>query len=351
MIDIHPWQRGPRELLQFAITAYASPDEAGRRISFLLMDVCVETTLRTFLGLPVKISGSAKGYLDLKQYVNGKFHDLTKGIEAAAPGRIPDNELHHLRFYHNVRNRLYHEGNGITIPEEHVRGYGTLAAKLLKELLEIDGHAMLPRAWKQADLTQVHSLDEMRRELERELDQFENAINAVMEKVAPKMVYPSTIRRLKELADFSITTFGADLRSFHDLINKNLTDEKAREWLLKFLADDLSYDPPNVVSNSQLIMELGKNPTAFYSFLIGMQFIPLEEISMDTLDNWDDISFIQQDEYSILGIYESAKYLLEMLRDKHWLGMSETKLLERCKDLRDKLKTISPKVAGLHLPN
>lgn len=116
MIDIHPWQRGPRELLQFAITAYASPDEAGRRISFLLMDVCVETTLRTFLGLPVKISGSAKGYLDLKQYVNGKFHDLTKGIEAAAPGRIPDNELHHLRFYHNVRNRLITKAMGSQFP-------------------------------------------------------------------------------------------------------------------------------------------------------------------------------------------------------------------------------------------
>lgn len=351
MIDIHPWQRGPRELFQFAITAYASPDEAGRRISFLLIDVCVETTLRTFLGLPVKISGSAKGYSDLKQYVGGKFHDLIKGIEAAAPERIPDDELHHLRFYHNARNRLYHEGNGITIPEEHVRGYGTLAAKLLKELLEIDGHAMLPRAWKQADPTQAHSLDELRRDLERELDQFEHAINAVMEKLAPKMVYPSTIRRLKELADFNITTFGVDLQSFRDLISQNITDDKAREWLLKFLADDLSYDSPQVISNSQLIMELAKDPTAFYSFLVGMQFVPLEDISMDTIDKWDDISFIQQDDYSILGVYESAKFFFEMLRDRHWLGMSETQLLERCKELRDKLKMISPKLAGLLLPS
>lgn len=317
MIDIHPWQRGPRELFQFAITAYASPDEAGRRISFLLIDVCVETALRTFLGLPVKISGSAKGYPVLKQYANGKFHDLTKGIEAAAPGRIPDNELHHIRFYHNVRNHLYHEGNGITIPEEHVRGYGTLAAKLLKELLEIDGHAMLPRVWKQVDPTQSHSLDEMRGDLERELNRFEHAINAVMEKIAPKMVYPSTICRLKELADFTIATFGANLESFRDLINKNLTDEKAREWLSKFLADDLSSDSPQVISNSQLIMELAKDPTAFYSFLVGMQFVPLDDISMDTLDKWDDISFIQQAEYSILGVYESAKFFFEMLRDKH----------------------------------
>ncbi|MGB4066804.1 MAG: hypothetical protein WBK08_02115 [Nitrospira sp.] len=351
MIDSHPWQRGPRELFQFAITAYASPDEAGRRISFLLIDVCVETTLRTFLGLPVKISGSGKEYSDLKQYANGTFHNLTKGVEAAAPGRIPDDELHHLRFYHNVRNRLYHEGNGITIPEEHVRGYGTLAAKLLKELLGIDGHALLSHAWKQVDPTQSHALDEMRRDLERELDQFKHAINAVMEKIAPKMVYPSTIRRLKELADFTITTFGSDLGSFRDLINKNLTNQKAREWLLKFLADDLSYDSPQVIANSQLIMELAKDSTAFYSFLVGMQFVPIEDISMDTLDHWDDISFIQQAEYSILGVYESAKHFFEILRDKHWFGMSETELLERCKDLRDKLKMISPKVAGLHLPN
>lgn len=172
-----------------------------------------------------------------------------------------------------------------------------------------------------------------------------------MEKIAPKMVYPSTICRLKELADFTIATFGANLESFRDLINKNLTDEKAREWLSKFFADDLSSDSPQVISNSQLIMELAKDPTAFYSFLVRMQFVPLDDISMDTLDKWDDISFIQQVEYSILGVYESAKFFFEMLRDKHWLGMSETELLERCKDLRDKLKTISPKVAGLQLSN
>lgn len=346
MKNIHPWQSGPRELFQFAITAYSNSDEAGRRISFLLIDVCVETTLRTFLGLPIKISGSAIGYQDLKQYANGKFHDLIKGIEIAARGRIPDDDLHHLRFYHETRNRLYHEGNGMTIPEEHVRGYGTLAATLLNELLGIDGRSMLPNTWTKASPAQSRVLDEMRRELESEIDQFERAINAVMEKTAPKMVYPNTIRRLKDLSDFSITTFGANLQSFRDLIDENLADEKARKWLLRLLADDVSYDRPQAIANSQFVMELARDSVTFFSFLVGMQFVPLDDISMDTLDNWDDISFIRQDDYSIMGVYESAKYFLKMLHEKHWYGMSEAQLLERCKELRERLKLISPKVAA-----
>jgi hypothetical protein len=349
--NTHPWQSGPRELFQFAINAYNNGDDSGRRITFLLIDVCVETTLRTFLGLPVRISGSKIGYSDLKQFANGKFHDLTKGVERATSGKISDDVLHHLRFYHNIRNRLYHEGNGMTVPEEHVRGYGTLAANLLKELLGIDGEAMLPGTWKDESAKKSCALEEMRRDLEKEIERFEHAINSVMERSAPRMIYPSTVRKLKELSEFDITTFGAKLQSFRKLIEENLSDEKLRTWLLRFLAYDVSYDPPQVISNSQLIMALGKDPTAFYALLIGIQSLPIDDVSMDTLDNWDDISFIQQDDYSIMGVYESARFLLAMLNDKHWFGFSEVQLLERSEQLRSKLKSISPKIEGLRLSN
>ena len=98
-------------------------------------------------------------------------------------------------------------------------------------------------------------------------------------------------------------------------------------------------------------MALGKDPTAFYALLSGIQSLPIDDVSMDTLDNWDDISFIEQDDYSIMGVYESARFLLKMLNDKHWFGISEVQLLERCEQLRSKLKSISPKIEGLPLSN
>ncbi|MFC1679039.1 hypothetical protein ACFL2T_02385 [Elusimicrobiota bacterium] len=343
----HPWQSGPRELFAFAIKTHTTADDASRRISYLLIDVCVETTFRTFLGLPAKTSGSKVGYSELRRHATGKFHELSKGVKLATGGRVSDEILDHVLFYHNTRNRLYHEGNGMTVPEEHVRGYGTLAAKLLMELLGVDGNAILPVSWKQQSASEFRALQEMGRYLSKEIARFGHAINVVMEKCEPRMVYPSTISKLKEHSEFDITTFGGKLQSFRELLEVNISNKELRKWLLDFLADDVSYDQAQVISNSQFIMELGKDPVVFYSFLIGMQSLPMEDISMETLDNWDDISFIGQDDYSIMGVYESARFFSEMLGKKHWFGMNETQLVERCRELKDKLHAILPQIEKL----
>ena len=54
-----------------------------------------------------------------------------------------------------------------------------------------------------------------------------------------------------------------------------------------------------MITNTQFIIGLGKDPITFYSFMIRIRFVPMEDISMENLDNWDDISFIAQDEYSL----------------------------------------------------
>ena len=340
----HPWQSGPRELFQFAINANNSPCDGGSRIAFLLIDVCVETTFRTFLSLPERISGSGIGYPELRRYAAGNFHELAKGVGLAAGGKVSDDELNHVRFYHGVRNRLYHEGNGITVGEEYVRGYGTLVANLLNRLLGVDGEEMLPAVWKKRHDASSHALADMRKGLKREIDRFQHLINLVMEHSEPRMIYPSTVRKLAECSEFDIITFGAKLQSFRQLLEENISNEKLRAWLLEFLADDVNYDRPQAISNSQLIMELGKDPVALYSVLVGIQTIPLENVSMETLDNWDDISYIRQDDYSIMGLYESAKFFEDMFGGKHWFGISEAKLMERCGDLRNRLEAISERM-------
>lgn len=344
----HPWQSGPRELFQFAVSTMDTADDISRRIAFLLLDVCVETTFRTYLSLPDQVSGSNVKHSERRRYAGAGFHDLAKGVGLAANKKISEDELHHAKFYHDIRNRLYHEGNGITVREEYVQGYVTLAATFLKQLVGIDGESMLPEISKQRDAADPVALKQMKEELPKDIAKFEHLINLVMERSEPRMIYPSTIRRLGELSQFAIATFPGKLQEFRELIEKTIFDQKLRLWLLNFLADDLSYDRPQVISNSQFVMELGENPICFYAFLIGMKSLPLKDVGIDTLDNWDDISFIQQDDYSIMGIYESAKHFADILVDKGYrLGMSDAQILERCLDLQGRFRSANAKLEGL----
>ena len=346
----HPWQSGPRELFQFAMDALDSSEEVNRRIAFLLVDVCVETTFKTFLGLPTSLSGSKVAHSDLRRYAAGHFHDLAEGVGRAAAGKITDDALHYARFYHGIRNRLYHQGHGITVREEYVQGYAALAANFLKQLIGIDAEGMLPAVWRHGYAASSVALKQLYKDLSKDIHRFEHLVSLAMEHSEPRMIYPSTIHKLKDISQFDVATFAGKLHAFRDLVEANISNDKLRSWLVIFLANDVSYDSPQIILNSQFIMELGQEPVSFYAFLIGMQSLPLEDVSMETLDNWDDISFIGQDDYSIMGIYESAKILLEMLDGKYSVGISEAQMLERCKELQGRLKSTATKLEDLPVP-
>ncbi len=44
----------------------------------------------------------------------------------------------HIEYYHEIRNKLYHDGEGITVSEENAKNYARLAILLLKTLLDVD---------------------------------------------------------------------------------------------------------------------------------------------------------------------------------------------------------------------
>jgi hypothetical protein len=61
--SLHPWQRPALDLLQFALKTSKSKTPIDQLVSFLLLDVCVETTLRTYLSLPDGMVDSDMKYL------------------------------------------------------------------------------------------------------------------------------------------------------------------------------------------------------------------------------------------------------------------------------------------------
>jgi hypothetical protein len=89
-IYMHPWQRNPGELLDFALQTAQSTININQLVSFLLLDVCVETTMRTYLSLPEGLIESDLGYFERRKYSEENFHTLTMGVAASAKGKIGD---------------------------------------------------------------------------------------------------------------------------------------------------------------------------------------------------------------------------------------------------------------------
>ena len=134
----HPWQSGPTELIRYALDHLHRPSDLSQRIAFLLLDVGVETLFKTFLELPEEVTGAKMSYSKRRAAVEGSFHDLLEGLKEAAGDRLAGIELTHVQFYHNLRNKLYHQGNGITIPVDKANGYASIAVELLRRLLSVD---------------------------------------------------------------------------------------------------------------------------------------------------------------------------------------------------------------------
>ena len=134
----HPWQNGPTEIIDHAITHLYGSADFDQRMAFLLLDIGVETTLRTYLILPEEVTKAQSSFSDRRKSAEGSFHELLQGVGKAARNRLAGINIQHIHFYHNLRNKLYHEGNGITIPTEKAHAYAEIAVNLLKTLLDVD---------------------------------------------------------------------------------------------------------------------------------------------------------------------------------------------------------------------
>jgi hypothetical protein len=142
----HPWQHGPSELISYAVEHMHRPSDFDQRVAFLLLDVGVETLFKVYLSLPGHLTGTDLPFKERREAVEGNFHQLLEGVSKAAGASLSSTALDHVRYYHNLRNRLYHEGDGITVPVVQVRGYAQVAVELLRVLLGVDLSEQLRKA-------------------------------------------------------------------------------------------------------------------------------------------------------------------------------------------------------------
>lgn len=347
--NTHPWQSGPIELFKFALENLKNPNEINQRISFLLFDIGVETLFKTYLILPEEVTKTPLPYAERKKYANGNFHDLLKGIRLAANTKINETDLHHVKFYHNIRNNLYHQGNGITVRQDHVNGYATTATTLLKQLLEIDLTTLIEieTSMNQENSLTMETLIDTRKELVDGISRLRDLVRLFTEKIEPKLIYPSTVGKLNEIATgINVSTFPSKLEEFRTLIEKNMNDQEMKSWFLHFISNDICCDGPQVILNTQFIMELGKDPISFYLFLIGFFYLPIDDVTKDSVEESEDISFIDSDDYHVVGIYNAACFFVEFLLSDQNFDRLNMGVIERSQEILSKLRDIINRMEG-----
>jgi len=336
--ELHPWQEGPVGLLQFARDTSRSADQLNQLVAFLLLDICVETTMRTFLSLPDGLAPSKIKYFERRKFSEGNFHALTSGVEAACVIPIAAKDLHYVKYYHAKRNQLYHQGTGITVASVDVERYMRVAASLLSQLLGV-GQEVSPTSSGDASSLTKEQVARLGAELPRNIEQFRELINALFEKIEPRFVYPSTIKQLSTIAEgIDAVSFPRKLNDFSQLVARTIADHEIKTWFMGLLADDVAGDSEQTLRNSQFLMEAGKDHYALCSLIAGVFFLPVGDVRKEDVDRHDDISFLAQDDYSIMGIYTACVSFAGYAAHADGRMMFENPgLVERAMEVNDKL--------------
>jgi uncharacterized protein YutE (UPF0331/DUF86 family) len=135
--NVPPWASGPGEILRHAFSLLKRDSDKNRRLAMLSIDNAVELMLKTFLGLPTRITGLR---ITRKEYeeASESFPRLLDAMEKHAPKKLSGVDLGEIEWYHRLRNELYHDGNGLTVEREKVVVYSELAKALFKNLFDIE---------------------------------------------------------------------------------------------------------------------------------------------------------------------------------------------------------------------
>lgn len=130
------WASGSLELLRHADSHIQLDTAFDSRIAFISIDNSVETSIRTFLSLPEKISGVKFQKKEVDEAGNSfpKMVDLLFSKSRSKLSGLDDGDIEH---YHRIRNQLYHNGTGLGVDRRYLDAYRQIAAVLLNNLFGV----------------------------------------------------------------------------------------------------------------------------------------------------------------------------------------------------------------------
>ena len=132
------WASGALELLRHADSHIDLDSAFDKRIAFISVDNCVEVCIRTFLSLPLAKSNVKVPRAEIDAAANS-FPKLLGLLFTHVPDRVSGLDADDIEHYHRIRNTLYHDGTGLSVDEQYLKAYRSIAEILLQNLFGVTG--------------------------------------------------------------------------------------------------------------------------------------------------------------------------------------------------------------------
>ncbi len=212
------WHTTAQKLIKYA-GKFRSSDEFERHVGYLLLDVGVETFLKSFLIMPnIKTKSPfkereriVKGIVDknsknsiveekttLTNLDSLNFHTLVEAVKQVDEPKINEKDLRRTEHYHNIRNKIYHQGEGIIPAKEKFDEYLQLAERLLATLLNTDKQSEDHLTDDEAFWLDIKFKLAVYR-LQKDLQEFQLNIGVAAEAFAPKITSKRVEKGVKKI--------------------------------------------------------------------------------------------------------------------------------------------------------
>lgn len=125
-----PWLKGSLELLKHAVYHFRQGTPADLRFAMIHTDNAIELAGRLYLKMEVRLQDtlSPGEVKELDRYFDKLLKHLSSQL---AWDNLTRSKI---EYFHEIRNDLYHNGNGISVIPEIVSSYITTASHLLEQM-------------------------------------------------------------------------------------------------------------------------------------------------------------------------------------------------------------------------
>lgn len=350
-----PWQQGPAEMIRMAIVYGRSDDDFYNRVSFLMIDVGVEITLKVFISLPSDVTGLNSSYTKKCEATQGSFYKLIQFIKESVGDRLSGDILDEVLYYHsNIRNKLYHEGYGITVSRHTVQRYAELAVIILQELMGVN-------------LTTNNNGQELHEREKKELTSLCEELDLCIERLLPAIMLPAFRNRIYSIDEskplVALWDLSRAIETVFSVEFERCFSEDHISLINKHLAETCGTDVSYYKSKKDIVLQVS-------SGLIGWEYmkivnLPVGNHIVNSLKVSDFIAFNEFEKGEHYNIYlkiiceiidtevlsgnysKPLKGLMEIAKDCYFLSgpyfyLSEydhVKMVESLVYLRDSIKS------------
>jgi hypothetical protein len=144
-MSLHPWARGPFELIHHANGHFENGNDFDRRIALIGFDNAIEVCVDVFVNLHPRLRNGYTINKDDKNNAIRNYHTKIEFLDnyIQAQGLDLEVPMEAIIWYHSLRNELYHSGNGM-VPEHYViEGARDAALVVFQALFNVDAAKLL----------------------------------------------------------------------------------------------------------------------------------------------------------------------------------------------------------------